>query len=289
MDKLKLIAGIRERTGAGMMDCKKALEEANWVAADALTVLRKKGLADAAKRSGRAIKEGLVALSADGKRGVMVELNCETDFVARTAEFQELAKALAANLASGEAGTLQDLAPLVEQVASKLKENIAVRRFERFDVSGTGLVAGYIHHNGKVAALVELSAPNAAAVGSEDLAALASKILFQIVAQSPRYIDRAAVPAEDAAREREIHTDVVRKEGKPESALPKIVEGKMNKLFYQAVCLLDQISVVENKTAIAGLVKQASDKLGGPVTIRRFARYQVGEGLPFQHMEGQGP
>jgi elongation factor Ts len=162
-------------------------------------------------------------------------------------------------------------------VATKLKENIAVRRFERFELSGDGLVTGYIHHNGKVAALIELSAP-AAAAGSEELAGLASKILFQIVAQSPRFVDRTAVPEADAARERELHADIVRKEGKPEAAVPKIVEGKMNKLFYQVFCLVDQVSVVENKLTIKDLLAAASAKVGGPVSIRRFARYQVGEG-----------
>ena len=277
VDMGQLIKELREKTGAGMTDCKKALDAAGGRLDDALTALRKKGLADMAKRSARATKEGAVAFAVSGRAGALVEITCETDFVARTDEFKALAQTLAGKAAAGELSRTEDAKSLVELAQSKMRENIVARRLERFERSGEGLIAGYIHLGAKNGALLELSAPTQAAAEHPAVAELAKELLLQIVASSPRFLRREDIPAADLAKEREIHTEILRKEGKPEAAIPKIVEGKLNKLFYQAFCLLEQLSVRDNKTPVAGLIKEAGAKAGGEVKVVRFARYTLGE------------
>ena len=277
----KLVMELREKTGAGMMDCKKALEAAHGNLDEALTSLRKKGLADAAKKSARATREGLVEFALSGSAGAIVELNCETDFVARGDDFRKLCVTLAQKAASGELKTLEEAKPLVQPVFEKLGENMALRRIERFELKGAGLIAGYVHKPdglvGKKGALIELSAPNEAAAKSPELAQLANELLLQIVASSPKFLDRSGVPADVIAKEKEIYTEILVKEGKPEASIPKIVEGKINKLFYQANCLLDSMSVRDNKTPVSALIEQVGAKLGGKVAVTRFSRYQLGE------------
>ncbi|MBI5884401.1 MAG: translation elongation factor Ts [Elusimicrobia bacterium] len=277
MDMIKLISELRVKTGAGMMDCKKALEASNGNLEEAVVWLRKKGLADAAKRAARATKEGRIAFERDGKAGALVELNSETDFVAKTPEFAELAKSLAAKAAKGEVTCQGCAVPFIEPLQAKLKENMGLRRVERFVPSGPALVAGYIHHDAKKGAMIEIEAPSDAAAGSEALETLANELLLQVVGSGAKYLDRASVPQADVDREREIHAEVVRKEGKPEAAVPKIVEGKLNKLFFQAHCLMEQMTLKDGKVAVAGLVKEASAKVGGEVSVRRFVRYTLGE------------
>ncbi|MDD5657158.1 MAG: translation elongation factor Ts [Elusimicrobia bacterium] len=277
MELGQLIKELREKTGAGMTDCKKALEEAGGRIDEALTALRKKGLADAAKRSARATKEGAVAYHASGRTGAIIELNCETDFVARTDEFKKLAQTLAEEAAAGKLKTPADGAAQVSAIQGKMGENMALRRLERFELAGDGLIEGYIHLGAKKGALLQLSAANAAAAQSPAAKALAKELLLQIVGFSPKYLRREDVPAADLAKEREIHTEILRKEGKPEAAVAKIVEGKINKLFYQAFCLLEQMSVRDNKTPVAALIKDASAHAGGELQVARFARYTLGE------------
>jgi elongation factor Ts len=266
-DLSKLVVELRAKTGAGMMDCKKALTESNGDFEGALTILRKKGLSDAAKKSGRITKEGVVAFSIQGNAGAVVELNCETDFVARNAEFVKLAQTLADKYAKGDLKTVDDAKDLVQPVFQKLSENMGVRRFDRFVVEGKGGVFGYAHKTdptvgAKQGALLELS-------GDADQE-LAKELLLQIVAAKPKYIKRDEVPADEIAKEKEIYSDILRKEGKPEASIPKIVEGKINKLFYQQLCLLEQMSVRDGKTPIANSLKPG-------VTVKRFVRYQLGE------------
>ncbi len=276
-DMGRLILDLREKTGAGMMACKKALTEAGGSVDEALTALRKKGLADAAKKSGRISKEGLIAIFVSGKSGAIVELNSETDFVARVDDFKKLADGLASSAASGDLKKPEDAKPAIQPVFERLKENIVLRRFERFELDGPGLIAGYIHLGGKKGSMVELGVPSDAAAGSPELGKLAKELNLQIVAGSPRYLDKEAVPAADVEKEREIYSEQVRAEKKPEAAIPKIVEGKLRKLFFQAFCLSEQLSVRDNKTPIAKMLETVGTKLGGPVKIRRFARFQLGE------------
>jgi elongation factor Ts len=283
MDSTQLIKDLREKTGAGMMDCKRALDEAKGDFNAAIVILRKKGMADAAKKSTRATKEGAVAFKIAGKSGAIVEINSETDFVAKGADFQGLVKTVAEKAAAGELSSVESAnEALVKPLVGKLGENLGLRRFERFELKGPGLIAGYAHQTdlsvpAKKGALIEISAPNDAAARSPELAELAKDLLLQIVGASPKYLTRAEVPAADIEKEKEIHTDILRKEGKPEASIPKIIEGKINKLFYQQWVLLDQVLQRDNKLTVAGLIKAASEKLGGEVKVVRFARYQLGE------------
>jgi len=274
---------LREKTGAGMMNCKRALEEAKGDFELALVNLRKKGMADAAKKSTRVTKEGAVVFQLDGKAGAIVEINSETDFVAKGADFQALVKSVAAKAAAGALTSVETAnEELVKPLIGKLGENMALRRFDRFELKGAGLIAGYAHQTdpavpAKRGALIELSAPSDAAASSPELAELAKELLLQIVGFSPKYLNREEVPAADIEKEKEIHTEILRKEGKPEASIPKIIEGKINKLFYQQWVLLDQVSVRDSKTPVREIVKATGAKLGGEVKVVRFVRYQLGE------------
>jgi len=275
----ELIVALREKTGAGMMDCKRAITDANGDFDKALELLRKKGLADAAKRSSRATKEGLVAgaTASGGRAAALVEVNCETDFVARTDDFQKLAKELAEEAAAGRLDSPEQAGPRVQAAAAKLGENITLRRLSRLELNGPGLLALYIHPSGrKQGALLELSASSEAVAGSEAVSQLAKELLLQIVAMTPRWVKASDVPPEVLAAERDIYADQLRNQGKPEAAIPKIVEGKLQKLFFQQWCLLDQLGIRDNKTPVSRLVQESSEKAGGTVEVRRFVRYQVG-------------
>lgn len=283
IDSTQRIKDLREKTGAGMMDCKRALDEAKGVYDEALTILRKKGMADAAKKSARATKEGAVVFKIDGKAGAIVEVNSETDFVAKGADFQAMVKSVADKATAGSLKSVEAAnEELVKPLVGKLGENMALRRYDRFELKGPGVIAGYAHQTdpsvpAKKGALIEIAAPSEAAAKSPELAELAKELLLQIVGFSPKYLNREEVPAEDIAKEKEIHTEILRKEGKPEASIPKIIEGKINKLFYQQWVLLDQVSVRDNKTPVREIVKATGAKLGGDIKIVRFVRYQLGE------------
>ena len=276
----ELIVKLREKTGAGMMDCKKALTEAGGDMEKAVESLRKKGLADAAKRSARTAKEGLIAahIAPDGRKAAIVELNCETDFVAKTDEFQALAADLAKSAAEG---SLKDAAGAQEQVkglSGKVGDNMMLWRLERFELQGPGRIDAYIHSSGaKKGALVELSAASEAAARHYAAAALGKELAMQVVAMGPRWLAIEDIPAEAVAKEREIFATQVKAEGKPEAAVPKIVEGKLRKLFFQAFCLIEQLSMRDNKTPVRQLIADASKAAGAALEVRRFVRYQLGE------------
>ena len=256
-DSTSLIKDLREKTGAGMMDCKRALDESKGDYEAALVILRKKGMADAAKKSSRTTKEGAVAFKIDGKAGAIVEINSETDFVAKGPDFQAMLKSVVAKAAAGELKSLEAAnEELVKPLVGKLGENMNLRRFDSYELKGPGLIAGYAHQTdmavpAKKGALIEISTSSDAAAQSPELAELAKELLLQIVGFSPKYLNRSEVPAADIEKEKEIHTEILRKEGKPEASIPKIIEGKINKLFYQQWCLLDQISVRDNKTPVS--------------------------------------
>ena len=277
-DLNKMVMELRAKTGAGMMDCKKALTESNGDFEGALTILRKKGLSDAAKKSGRITKEGVVAYSVQGNVAALVEVNSETDFVARNEAFVKLGQDLADGYAKGTLKTVEDAKPLVEPVFMKLSENMSLRRFERLELKGPGLVAGYAHKpdptvGAKQGAIIEISTPNAEAAKPPKMQELAKELLLQIVAAKPKYLRKEDVPQAEIEKEKEIHTEILRKEGKPEASIPKIIEGKINKLFYQQLCLLEMASVRDPKQTVAGILKDA----GAGVSVTRFARYQLGE------------
>lgn len=289
---------LRERTGAGMMDCKRALEETSGDQERAVAILREKGLAAAARKAGRLASEGLVAayVSADRRLGALVEVNCETDFVAKNADFaaftQELTGQIAAKsalpetaLADGE--LLDDLllhdgqtakASLASLVA-KIGENMAVRRFARFlAAAGRGVVESYIHMGGKIGVLVELECAKSGVCDSPALASLARDLAMQVAAARPEFVRREDVPAEVVERERAIYKAQAMNEGKPEQVAEKIVGGRLEK-YYKEVCLLEQPFIKDTNQSCLQVVKAISAQLDETIAVRRFARFERGEGL----------
>jgi elongation factor Ts len=275
---------LRDQTGAGMMECKGALVEANGDFEEANTILRKRGLATAAKKAGRATSEGLIgqSLDDDHSQGILVEVNCETDFVARTDDFQQMVKdVLAAIDAAGDQATeawlKEPAGPIAERVAAgiaKMGENMAVPRFVRY--AGQGYVGQYIHTGGKIGVQVEFAGVTPAIAARDEFATLVKEIAMQIAAASPTYAERAAVPAEILDREKSIYRSQMADSGKPANIIDKIVEGKLGS-FYSQVVLPDQPSIRDDKVTVAQVLATASKALGGPVTVTRFARLKVGE------------
>jgi len=275
---------LRDQTGAGMMDCKSALEEARGNFEDASTILRKKGLASAAKKAGRATGEGLIGnfVSADHRTGILVEVNCESDFVARTDDFRQLVNdALAEINKAGDAATdawLKDPnGPVHQRLAAtigKLGENMAVPRFVRY--SGQGYVAQYIHMGGKIGVQVELSGVTPAVAASNEFATLSKEIAMQVAAANPAYASRSAVPADVLEKEKAIYRAQVESSKKPPNVIDKIVEGKLESFYAQTV-LPDQPSIRDPKMTVSAVLAAAAKSLGAAVTISRFARLKVGE------------
>ena len=270
------VAKLREMTNAGMMDCKKALTEAKGDLNAAVDILRKKGAATATSKSAKEAREGLIAqyIAPNGRLGVLVEVNCQTDFVARNDMFRAFADEVAKRLAADPNTNFE--ADRVAMVA-KIRENVQIPRHARMEVSGNGLVAAYIHTGAKVGVLVEVGAGKESTVANDEFKQLVKDITLQIAAGSPYAVSREHVPAAVVAKEREIASQSDRLKGKPPQALEKIIQGMLEK-FYQTYCLLDQGFVKKNseisvKEHIAGVAKQ----LGDEVTIRRFVRFQVGE------------
>jgi elongation factor Ts len=254
----KDVSELRQRTQAGMMDCKKALEENAGDLEKAVEWLRKKGISRGETRAGRAASEGKIAsiVSEDGKTGALVELNSETDFVARNEAFGEK---------HGDSGTIADA---LKMMTGTIGENILLRRYARF--SGNGAVGAYVHHNGKVGTMVEL----AGITGDEGMQ-LARTIAEHITAGVPTVpvaVNREDVPAELVDRERRIFSEQAAASGKPENIIQKMVDGRIDK-FYKEVTVLDQPWVRDDSKTIRDLVKAA----GANVSIRRFARFQIGQ------------
>jgi len=273
------IRGLREKTGAGMTDCKKALDEAGGDFDKAVESLRKKGLASAAKKSARTTSEGVIAcyVAGDGKSAAIIELACETDFVAKTEEFQKAADGLAESVCNGEITESEQAEAKVKDLVAKLGENMKLARFERYALESAGKLGFYIHSAGrKKGALVELTAENDAAGSSSAADELLKELGMQIVAMSPRWTRRDEVPSDELDKEREIYSEAVRKEGKPEAAVPKIVEGKIEKLFFKAFCLLEMPSMRDNKTPMKDIIAEKSKEAGGSLSVKRFARFQLG-------------
>ena len=286
-----MVKDLREKTGAGMMDCKRALTESAGDFTKAEEWLRKKGISKAASKGARIAAEGLLGylLAADGQTGVLVEVNSETDFVSRNPDFVALTKELAEVIARGSPADLPGLLAtgwkdgkkvqdvLVEKVAT-IGENITVRRFAHFVVKGEGTLGGYLHSNGRQGALVEVTAGTAAAAKSEEVLTLAKELAMQATAMKPPYLRREEVPAEVLEKEKEIYRAELLAAKKPEAIWDKILGGKLEK-FYEGACLVDQISIKDDKKKVKGLVADAAKKLGTEITVTRFARFEVGEGI----------
>lgn len=269
-----LVARLREVTSAGLMDCKKALTEAHGDLDAAVDILRKRGVAAAAKKASREANEGVIAqhIQPGAKVGVLVEVNCETDFVAKNESFRAFCDDVARQLA---ANPNTDLEPLRTAQVAKIGENIRISRHQRIEVQGNGQVAAYIHTGAKVGVLVEVGAGKESTVAHEAFKQLVRDITLQIAAASPVAVSRDQVDPAIIAKEKEIATEQAK--GKPPQAVAKIVEGKLEK-YFQSSCLLDQGFVKQNseisvKEHIANVAKQ----LGDEIVVRRFVRFQVGE------------
>jgi elongation factor Ts len=269
-----LVAELRERTGAGMMDCKKALTEAKGDMESALGILRIKGTVTAGAKSIREAREGVIAQHiGQGRRlGVLVEVNCETDFVARNEEFRAFADEVAKKLAANPSVNLETDR---EAILAKFRENIKIPRHARMEVTGNGMVAAYIHTGAKVGVLVEVGAEKETTIATEDFKQLVKDITLQIAAGHPFTVSRVEVPADVLAKEKEIAAEQFK--DKPPQAVAKIVEGKLEK-FYQTYCLVDQGFVKKNsEVSVKEHVGTVAKQLGDQITIRRFVRFQVGE------------
>jgi elongation factor Ts len=279
-----MVKKLRDQTGAGMMECKNALSEANGDFEEANTILRKRGLASAAKKAGRAASEGLIAnrVAADHSSGILAEVNCESDFVARTPDFQELMQNVLAEIdKAGDAASaawLKDpqgpVIKLVAPVIAKLGENMAVSRFVRY--AGTGYVGQYIHQGGKIGVMVEFGGVTAEVAKRGEFQTLVKEIAMQVAAASPTYVSRESVPAEVLEKEKTIYRAQMENSGKPANVLDKIVEGKLGSFFKQVV-LPDQESIRDPKMSVKDVLAQASKTLAAPLTVTRFARLKVGD------------
>jgi len=270
------VAKLREMTNAGMMDCKKALTEAKGDLSAAVDILRKKGAATASTKGVREAREGVIArnIVPGAKLGVLVEVNCQTDFVARNEMFRAFADEVAKRLSADPNAKFET--ERVDLVA-RIRENIQIPRHARMEVNGNGMVAAYIHTGAKVGVLVEVGAGKESTVGSDDFKQLVKDITLQIAAGHPFAVSREHVPAEVIAKEREIASQSDRLKGKPQQAIGKIVEGMLEK-FYQSYCLLDQGFVKKNsEVSVKEHVDSVAKQLGDQITIRRFVRFQVGE------------
>jgi elongation factor Ts len=270
----QLVKTLREKTNAGLMDCKKALAESGGDLEAAVDILRKKGTAMADTKGGREAKEGVItqAILAGAKVGVLAEINCETDFVAKNESFRAFCEEIAKKVAQNPAADLE-----ADRVAAvqKLGENIRIRRHERIEVNGNGLVAAYIHTGGKVGVLVEVGAEKSETASAEEFKQLVRDITLQIAAANPVCVSREQVPSAMAEREREVCRGQV-PSGKPANIVEKIVDGKMEK-FYSQSCLVDQAFIKNPDQTISQLLAEKSKALGENLSIRRFIRYMVGE------------
>jgi elongation factor Ts len=269
------VGKLRETTGAGLMDCKKALTETKGDMQAAIDLLRKLNKAGAEKKASRETKEGVIAqfIQPGAGVGVLVEINCQTDFVARNDTFRLFAEEISRKLAGG--AQLADLEPDRVAAVGKTGENIRLPRFIRYEVAGNGMIAAYIHTGSKVGVLVEVGAGKEATVAHEEFKQLVRDITLQIAAGSPTVVSREEIPAEVLVKEREIATEQVK--GKPPQAVAKIVEGKLEK-YYSTTCLVDQGFVKRNsEVSVKEHVGSISKQLGDEIVLRRFARFQVGE------------
>jgi elongation factor Ts len=284
-----MVKDLRDKTGAGMMDCKSALAETNGDVEAAIDWLRKKGLSKAAKKSSRVAAEGLIGVAVNGDAGALVEVNAETDFVARNDTFKEFVKQAAdlALLAGGDVDKLlahphtpggASVRETATELVAKIGENISVRRTIALSVN-PGVVATYVHNAsspelGKIGVLVALKST----ADKTKLAALGKQLAMHIAAAAPLALTAEHLSPEVIARERAIHADLARQSGKPENVIEKMIEGRMRK-FYEEAVLLSQTFVIDGETQISKVLEKASKDLGAPVTIEAFVRFAVGEGI----------
>jgi elongation factor Ts len=283
----QMVKELRERTGAGMMDCKAALEETGGDMEAGVDLLRKKGLAKAAKKAGRVAAEGLIGLAVDGSKGVLVEVNSETDFVARNDLFQGLVKMIA-NVALGVGPDVEKvkaakvgnitMADAIAETVAKIGENMSLRRASELSV-GNGVIANYVHNSvdeglGKIGVLVALES----AAGGDELKRFGRMVAMHVAASNPQAVDPSGLDPDVVRREKEVLADKYKAQGKPANVIDKIVESGL-KTFYKEVCLLEQPFIHEPDKSVSQAIKEAEGKVGAPIKIGGFLRYALGEGI----------
>lgn len=287
-----MVKQLRERTGAGMMECKKALEEANGNIDDAVDVLRKRGIASAAKKASRSTKQGsiTVALGAGRSSGAILEFNCESDFVARTEDFQTMVNELTQQALEAPAGTTRDamleqpyradasqtVGQIIAGKIGKIGENMQLARFEKLE---GGVIGSYIHPGAQLGVLLQVTGASEAAGASEEIQDLLRDVAMQVAAADPQFVRREEVTPAVLEKEREIQRERARQEGKPEKVIEKMIEGRMSK-FFEEFCLLEQPFIKDNAVTVGQLVADKAKKLGEPLSVARFVRYKVGETAP---------
>jgi len=283
----QMVKELRDRTGAGMMDCKTALIETNGDMEAAVDWLRKKGLAKAAKKAGRVAAEGLIGVTVKGNKGVLVEVNSETDFVARNDLFQGLVKMIA-NVAleagsdvnrinATKAGSLS-IADSIAETIAKIGENMTLRRATTLTV-GKGVIASYMHNSvseglGKIGVIVGLESTGK----SDELATLGRMVAMHVAAANPQAVDAAGLDPNIIAREKDVLAEKFKAQGKPANVIAKIVESGLNS-FYKEVCLIDQAYIHDPSKTVAQALKEAESNVGAPIKVTGFVRYALGEGI----------
>jgi elongation factor Ts len=282
-----MVKELREQTGAGMMDCKAALNESSGNIEAAVDWLRKKGLSKAAKKSGRVAAEGLIGVATSGTKGVVVEVNSETDFVARNDLFQGLVKMIAdvalstgpdvAKILAAKAGSVT-IADAIQDNVAKIGENMTLRRVAALSV-GKGVVATYVHSSvtdglGRIGVLVGLESAGKA----DELKAFGRLVAMHVAASNPQAVDPSGLDPATVEREKNVLADKFKAQGKPANVIEKIVESGL-KTFYKEVCLLEQPFIYDDKKSVAQAIKEAEGKVGGPIKVTGFVRFALGEGI----------
>jgi elongation factor Ts len=283
-----LVKELRDKTNAGMMDCKKALGETNGDLEAAITWLREKGIAKAAGKADREASEGIIAarLSDDGKNGILIEVNCETDFVSRNENFVQFVDTIADTLAASSAKTRDEalavkvgdltVEDFIKAKVIELGENMQLRKFERFELADNGAIAQYIHMGGKVGVLLEVSSQNGDTAAKEEFKELIKDITLHIAAAAPQGLSRDDIPADIVEAEKAIYLARLADSGKPANILEKIVEGQIGKFFSESV-LLEQAFVKDPDQTIKALVEAAGKAVGDTLVVRRFVRFGLGQ------------
>jgi len=279
----KQVKELRDKTGAGMMDCKKALTESNGNFEKAIEILRKKGASVAAKRAERSAEEGIVLTKVlENNTGIMVEVNCETDFVAKSDDFVKFANTVLDTVVNGKPANLDELkalkagdltiADLLNETTGKVGEKVEISRFV-IEAADNGVVVDYVHHGSKLGVLLRV---DSVTDGTDEMVSLAKDFAMQIAAMNPQYVSREVVPEEVVNKELEIYKEIAAKEGKPENILDKIAQGRLNK-FFSEVCLVNQVSVKDNSKSVSDFVKEFNSKNSSEAKVKVFHRFHLSD------------
>lgn len=283
----KDVKELREKTGAGMMDCKKALTENNGDIEAAVDFLRQKGLAAAAKKATRIAAEGLIGAFVEGNVGAIVEVNCETDFVAKNEDFKGFVSQVANTVVSSTAKDIDALKSIkmgtnsvqetIQELTLKIGEKIDVRRFEKRSLSGEGKIGSYVH-GGKIGVLVEVTTDNADAVKSDDFNDLVNDLCLHVAASDPKFLTADQIDEDYKQREAKVYRAQLIEQGKPENMIDNIIKGKLNKLASE-VCLMDQKFVKNPDVTVKALISDFEKKVGGKIQVHGFSKMNLGEGI----------